>query len=192
MLPAKGVDIREVTGMADTELLLSLAEIAGVFVGFGALIAVRSAGPSQALEVAPVRGVVLAGMMVIVAALAPLTLGRYDLSGHQVLALSSVLVLITYAGLILVHRQAPEYTEVASSLGRSGRFAVARDAVETVAFVLVVGIPTVALLVIAVGLLPELEAALYFTAVVLFLVQAAWTLLWLVFMERRPAGVGPG
>jgi hypothetical protein len=50
-----------------------------------------------------------------------------------------------------------------------------------------------------VGLLPDLETALYFTAVVLFLVQAAWTLLWLVFMEQHPVassavphGVGQG
>jgi hypothetical protein len=27
----------------------------------------------------------------------------------------------------------------------------------------------------------------YLTVVVLFLIQAAWTLLWLVFRERRPA-----
>ena len=37
--------------MPDVDLLLSLAEIAGVFVGFGALIAVRSAGPREAYEV---------------------------------------------------------------------------------------------------------------------------------------------
>ena len=44
--------------MQDTELFLSLAEIAGVFVGFGALIAVRSGGPTEAgpgPATAPVR-----------------------------------------------------------------------------------------------------------------------------------------
>ena len=51
--------------------------------------------------------------------------------------------------------------------------------------------PTTGPDVIVVDLLPELDTALYFTAVVLFLVQAAWTLLWLVFMERRRAGDGP-
>ena len=38
--------------MQDTELFLSLAEIAGVFVGFGALISVRSGGPTEVDEVA--------------------------------------------------------------------------------------------------------------------------------------------
>ena len=106
--------------MQDTDLLLSLAEIAGVFVGFGALIAVRSGGPGLPFEVAPVRGVVMGGMMVIVAALAPLTLGRYDLTDHQVFALSSVLVLVSYGGLALIHRRAPEYKAVPVALsGRS-------------------------------------------------------------------------
>src|SRR5512135_2682642 len=77
--------------MQDTELFLSLAEIAGVFVGFGALIAIRSGGAGEAQDVAPLRGVVMTGMTTVIAALAPVTLGRYDLTGHQVLALSSVL-----------------------------------------------------------------------------------------------------
>lgn len=40
--------------MAGTELLIPLAEVAGVFVGFGALIAVRRDGPTEPQEVAPV------------------------------------------------------------------------------------------------------------------------------------------
>ena len=43
--------------MQDTEMFLSLAEIAGVFVGFGALISVRSGGPSDAHEVTCIRWV---------------------------------------------------------------------------------------------------------------------------------------
>jgi hypothetical protein len=168
--------------MQDTGLFLSLAEIAGVFVGFGALIAVRSGGASDPFEVGPMRAVVLTGMMTIIAALAPVTLGRYDLTAHQVLALSSVLVLVSYSGLAYIHARAPEYKVVAAATKRSGWFRV----VEDVAYALIVGGPILALIVVAMGLLPELEAALYFTVVVLILVQAAWTLLWLVFMERRP------
>jgi hypothetical protein len=173
--------------MQDADLLLELAGIAGVFVGFGALIAVRSGGASDAIEIAPMRGVVIAGMMTIIAALTPVTLGRYDLTGHQVLALSSVVVLISYVGLLSMHRRAPEFRAVEATYPRrSGRFRVVRDAAESLAMVLVVGGPVLALVVVAVGLLPDLEAPLYFTVVVLCLVQAGWTLLWLVFMERRP------
>ena len=62
--------------MQDTELFLSLAEIAGVFVGFGALIASGAGGASEPQEVAPMRLVVGFGMLTIIAALAPVTLGR--------------------------------------------------------------------------------------------------------------------
>ena len=170
--------------MQDVELFLSLAEIAGVFVGFGALIAVRSGGESDPFEVGPMRGVVLAGMMTIIAALAPVTLGRYDLTVHQVLALSSVLVLVSYSVLAMIHRHTPEYAVVSATLSeRSQGIQLA----ERVASVPIMGGPIIALIVIVLGVAPELETALYFTVVVLLLVQAAWTLLWLVFSQRRPA-----
>ena len=97
--------------MQDTELFLSLAEIAGVFVGFGALIAVRSGGAGEPQEVAPMRLVVGFGMLTVIAALAPVTLGRYDLTGHQVLVLSSVLVAVVFVVIVFVHVRAPEYKE---------------------------------------------------------------------------------
>jgi len=55
--------------MQDADLLLSLAEIAGVFVGFAALISIRSDSTSEAYEVTYVRAVVSFGLMVVVAAL---------------------------------------------------------------------------------------------------------------------------
>jgi len=49
------------------------------------------------------------------------------------------------------------------------------------------GIPTViAVILIVLGLRPELEAALYRTVVVLFLLGAGATLLELVYQQRRP------
>ena len=42
--------------MQDTELFLSLAEIAGVFVGFGALIAVRSGAAMRRTRSTPSAG----------------------------------------------------------------------------------------------------------------------------------------
>ncbi len=129
------------------------------------------------------RGVVLAGMMTIIAALAPVTLGRYDITEHQILALSSVLVLVCYGVLASIHQNTPEYGVISATLSERRR----RDRLlEDVASVLIIGGPIVALIAIMLGVAPALEAALYFTVVVLLLVQAAWTLLWLVFMERRP------
>jgi len=57
--------------MQNPELFIHLAEIAGVFVGFGALIAVRSGGASGRVEVGLTRGMVALGVVVIVAGFAP-------------------------------------------------------------------------------------------------------------------------
>lgn len=127
--------------MQDADLFMGLAGIAGVFVGFAALIAVRSGGPSDPLEVAPMRMVVSLGMLTIVAALAPVALGRYDLTDHQVWALSSALALVGWLLMGAVSARTPEY--------RAG-WAMSISAAR-------------------------------------LLLTAGWTLLMLVFAQRRPA-----
>jgi len=171
--------------MQDTELFMSLAEIAGVFVGFGALIAVRSGGAGEPQEVTPMRVVVGLGMLTVVAALAPVVIGRYDLGDHEVLVMSSVLVAIAFAVLWFVHVRSPEY-RTARAIVMETRPTI-QSALENAASLLIVGGSALALVAIVLGVAPELEAALYLTVVVLLLVLAAWTLLWLVFMQRRPA-----
>ncbi len=171
--------------MQDADLFLSLAGIAGVFVGFGALIAVRSGGPSEPQEVAPVRIVVAMGVMTVIGALAPVTLGRYDLTDHQVLALSSVLVLVGSFGISFMHIRTPEYKVVMGS-SRSGTSRVVA-VVEFAAWVLLIGGAVLALIIVMLGLLPDVEAALYFTVLVLILLLAVWALMSLVFMPRPPA-----
>jgi hypothetical protein len=173
--------------MQDADLLLSLAGIAGVFVGFGALIAVRSGGPSEVDEVAPMRTVVAMGMMTIIAALAPVTLGRYDLTDHQVWALSSALALVGFLGMIAVSARTPEYRA-----GWAMSVAAARLTPGDVVAWAIYGLYMIVLgltpIIIMLGVAPDLEAALYFTYVVLILLGAGWTLLDLVFSRRRPAG----
>ena len=171
--------------MQDTELFMELAGIAGVFVGFGALIAVRSGGAGEPQEVAPMRLVVGFGMLTVIAALAPVTLGRYDLGDHEVLALSSVLIAIVFGALWFVHVRAPEYKE-AVPIVMATRPTI-QKVLENAASLLILGGSAIALLAIVLGVAPELETALYFTVVVLLLIVAVWTLLWLVFMQRRPA-----
>jgi len=167
--------------MQDTDLFMELAGIAGVFVGFGALIALRSGGASEPQEVSPVRVTVAAGMMTIIGALAPVALGLYDLSAHQVWVLSSVLVVLGMFGITFKHIRSPEYKAYAAS----GRLRPS-DAVGLVAWILLVGGMLLAPVIIVLGLAPDLEAALYFTVLVLILVLAVWALMSLVFAQRRP------
>jgi hypothetical protein len=166
--------------MQDTDLFMELAGIAGVFVGFGALIAVRSGGPSQPEELAPMRGMVSMGMLTVVAALAPVTLGCRDLGEHQVWALSSALVLVGLIGLVVTQALTPEY-RAAMRIRR--RVEVVEDAASALLMIVMVLAP----IIIVLGLAPDLEAALYFTVVVLTLLGAGWLLLDLVISQRRPA-----
>jgi hypothetical protein len=166
------------------DLFLELAAIAGVFVGFGALIAIRSGGASDTFEVAYMRGVVSMGLLTIVAALTPVTLSRYPLEDHQVWASSSIAVLLGLLVVGVANALTPEYRSdttlrVWATLPRwfvvGGMAAVA----------LVLAWVIVAPIVILVGLAPELEGALYFTVAVLTLLWAGWLLLQMVFRGRQ-------
>lgn len=167
--------------MQDTELLLSLAEIAGVFVGFGALIAVRSGGASGPYEVAYMRMVVWLGMLTVIAALTPVTLDRYGLTEHQILALSSLLVVACQSAMIALGVRTPELRAAEAALSQKQRIG---EGLATAFFAMVT---VIAVVTIVLGLAPGLEAALYLTVVVLILMGAAMTLLELVYAQHRPA-----
>jgi len=176
--------------MSETEALVPLAEIAGVFVGFGALIAVRSGGPTEAQVVAPMRAMVSMGMLTIVAALAPGVLSRFDRAGHELWALSSALTLAGWIILIFASFRTPEYREGWAAEIEKER--AKRPGLLTVVGTAFYGLYMIAAsltpIVILLGVAPDLEAALYYALVVLILLGAGWTLLELVFMERLPEG----
>ena len=172
--------------MQDADLLVGLAGIAGVFVGFAALIAIRSGGPTDPLEVAPMRMMVSMAMLTIVAALAPVALGRYDLTDHQVWALSSALILACWFLIVVVSSRTPEYRAGWATSIAETRLTPS-DVVGWAFYALYMIVLLVAPIVIVLGAVPELEAALYFTVVVLILLAAGWILLGLVFAQRRPA-----
>jgi hypothetical protein len=166
--------------MQDVELLLSLAEIAGVFVGFAALISVRSGGASDAHEVTYIRAVVTSAIWVVVAALAPVIVSRYDLAGHGLWLACSLLALVLLLGQWIVNERTTESRELGAAYSRA-------QTIVVMASYLGLMIPTIAALVLVVlGLFPDQEPALYLTAVGLGLVMGALTLLFLVFSQRHP------
>ena len=175
--------------MQDGDLFLEIAAIAGVFVGFGALIAVRSGGASGRIEVGYMRGVVSIGALTIVAALAPVTLARYDLTEHEVWVLSSAIVVIGWVVFFVVNARTQEYrANWAADLdvARTGQRSRWPEMVNLAAFFLYLLVMFVVPIVIVLGMVPELEAAFYFTEVVLILAGAGWTLLLLVYAQRTP------
>ena len=175
--------------MADTELLIPMAEIAGVFVGFGALIALRSGGPTDPWEVAPMRWVVSFGMAAVVAGLTPGVVGRFDLAEHAVWALSSAVCLVGALAVFAAHLRTPEYrqswraTLAEDRAGSRPRWVVLAALVPVLLLAVLLWVTPI---IIIGGVVPELEAALYNAYAALLLLGAGWTLLSLVFAQRRP------
>ncbi len=164
--------------MQDADLLVALAGIAGVFVGFGALISTRDADAS---ELWLIRNVVNGGLMVVAAALVPVVVARYDLAGHELWRLSSLIVLaLDWAVIILLHTRR-EHMAMQALQTRAARAALSST-------ILFLEAPAqIALILVVLGLFPAVEPALYLTAVVLLLFEAAVILVMLVYTQGRPA-----
>jgi hypothetical protein len=168
--------------MQDTELFLSLAEIAGVFVGFGALIAVRSGGTSDTWGVASVGMVVWGGIQVVVLALVPVAISRFPVADHA-LWMSSSLIFLAFFWVLgeAVERVFPERMAVRAAWPLKARWQA-----ELVFGLLLILPMNLALIVILLGVLPDLEAALYFAALVLLLFTDTLMLLFMVTSGGRP------
>ena len=178
--------------MQDTQLFLSLAEIAGVFVGFGALIAVRSGATMEVSEINGVRWVVTAAIWAVIAALAPIIISSYGVSGHDLWLVGSLLALALLVVMMVVFLWAPENQEVlADNLAHVPRVLTVLVMVPTVWVPLVLLV--LALVLVVLGPVPNQEEALYLTAVGLGLFIGALGLFVVVFWRRRvQASVLPG
>jgi len=166
--------------MQDVELYLSLAEIAGVFVGFGALISVRSGGASDAHEVTYIRGVVTSAIWVVIAALAPVIASRHDIAGHELWLVCSLLALVLYLGMWIVSERMTESRELGAAYSRAQTVGVVASYLSLTVLLIA------ALILIVLRLFPDQEPALYLTAVGLGLSLGALSLLLLVFSQRGP------
>ena len=166
--------------MQDADLLVQLAGIAGVFVGFGALISVRSGGASDAHEVTYLRTVMSFAIWVVIAALTPVIVSRYDITGHALWMPCSLLALALWLGLWIVGERTTEAREAVAA------YSLAQSVGLTAPFLLLIVPLLGALMLVVLGPFPDQEPALYLTAVVLGLFVGAVALLMLVFSQRRP------
>jgi hypothetical protein len=166
----------------DADIFLSIAEIAGVFVGFGALI---SFSPDRAVEArAPLRTVVTIGLVVLVAALLPVALARYGLTDRALWGWSSGGFLFVIWLAILVPLLDTEQ--------RTWMKADAKANPALTMFLLAfLELPIqVPLALVVLGVVTTLASAFYVTALVLNLFEAALVLARLVFARSEPADWG--
>jgi hypothetical protein len=166
--------------MQDTELFLSLAEIAGVLVGFGALIAVRSSATMEVGEINGIRWVMTTGIWVVIVALAPTIISSYGATGHGLWLLCSLLALAFLVVMIWVFARTPEnQAELDHNLATVPRAKIALVMVPT--FWLPLALLVLALVLVVLGPLPDQEQALYVTAVAVGLYMGALALFVAVF-----------
>jgi hypothetical protein len=165
----------------ETGLFVAIAEIAGVFVGFGALISVTRRSEVAAEHLGSVRAVVTAGLTVVVAALVPVALGAYGLTGRPLWFLSSLAFLVLGWAVIGLALRAPENRRLMAGLARD-------RPVSSLFFWLVLEVPIqVPLLLAVLGPFPDLDPAFYTTALVFNLFEAAFVLAQLVYSQRADA-----
>lgn len=141
------------------------------------MISVRSGGASEPQEVAYIRSMVSIAVWVAVAALAPVTLSRFGVAGHDLWLACSALALVLLLVVWAVNYRTPEMRQ---------EYAWARLMREGAVNALLLVSLVVTLILVALGLVPDQEPALYLTAVELGLLGTALTLLFLVFSQRRP------
>ena len=164
----------------DIGLFLAIAEIAGVFVGFGALISFTRRSEIEPTQLGQIRAVVTSGLVVIVAALLPVGLSLYGVEGHSLWFLSSLIFLLLVWAVIVLSLRRPENRQIIASETQA-------SPAMAVFFWLLLELPIQIPLVLAVlGPFPDLEPGLYTTALVFNLFEAAFVLARLVYWQASP------
>lgn len=154
------------------DLFISLSAIAGIFIGFGALITVST--PNDNITLGLLRGIVSVGLLTLVGCLIPVLLGRYGIQNDLLWRWSSgvFFVLIWFS---LLHPKARQVFIAQFKLNLKA----------ALFFWIVIEIPIqLPLILIIFGAYPNLHAALYTTAIILNLVQAGILLVQIVYTEK--------
>jgi hypothetical protein len=161
----------------DVDLFVTIAEIAGIFVGFGALISVTRRAEIETSKLWRVRGLVTMGLGVVIASLIPIGLYRYGVTGHDLWFTCSLIYLLLNWTVSIWSLRKPEVRELVITDVRA-------NPVMAVFFWLLLEIPLqVPLFLILLGLYPNLEPAFYTTAIFFGLFEAAFVLSQLVYSK---------
>lgn len=167
----------------ETELFVHFAEIAGVFIGFGALMSVRSARPSDPHDVLYVQAVLALGVWVVLAALLPIAVSRYGVGGPGLWRPCALAALVIWAVLL-------------AALGRTSASRAINTAPERIDRLFpLVGLPLHvaidgSLLLVLGGPWQGRGEALYLTALSAGVTFAGYTLLMSGLSQTHPSPTG--
>ena len=144
------------------EIFIGIAHIAGIFVGFEALISA-----THQKEVERIRGIVTVGLMTIIASLIPIGLASYGFSGHMLWFWSSLIYFCLNWIVIILSLRRSEDREYMKTQSKA----------SMIFFWLIFEVPLeVSLILSIIGLFPDLEQAFYTTALLFNLFSAAYVL----------------
>jgi len=162
------------------ELLATLAGIAGIFVGFGALVASSDQDGANPRDLSTITAVSVIGLLTLVGALVPIALGGFGLSGRTLWGWSSG-IFFALIWLTILH-----------PVNRPNVMATIKTDPKGAAFFWLVLEPMIQVpLVMAIfGVFPEHGAAFYQIAVIVNLIEAAQLMLLTVLTRSQPANTG--
>lgn len=166
----------------DIELFIGIAHIAGIFVGFGALISLTGRDEIEVSQLGRIRSVVTSGLLVIVASLIPIAFDRYGITGHIFWFLCSLIFFFLNWAVIIFSLRNPENKEAAVNQIKSNK-------VLTILFWILLEIPLqIPLILTIIGLFPSLEPAFYTTALFFSLFEAIFVLGQVVYSQSNLSG----
>jgi hypothetical protein len=161
----------------DVELFIALAEIAGIFVGFGALISITRKNAIEFSQLGRLRGVVSIGLVVIVTSLIPVGISRYGVTGHNLWLICSIIFLFLMWTMSLMSLRKRKYRELLVNQSRENPF------MNLFFWVFLEAPIHVSLILVVLGIYPEFEPALYTTALLFNLFEAIFVLVQIVHYQ---------
>lgn len=167
----------------DVELFVHFAEIAGAFIGFGALISLRSAHVTDLHDVVYLKAVLMLGVWVVFAALIPIVVSRYGIHGHALWLWAAVVVLALWLVVLITFGRRPETRAINQNAEPIDRFF---PLVGAPLHAVIVG----SLVLTIVGVWRSADAARYVTALAAAVVFAGYTLLTFVLSQKHDVGAG--
>lgn len=162
----------------DFNLLIRIAQLAGVFVGFGALISVLDSRNANRSQLTQIRAVVSIGLIVIVASLLPIGLGRYGVTGQDLWRVCGLVFLVLVWAVTILSLRMTEGRQLALTRVQS-------NPLGTAFFWIALEIPLqVPLILTVIGSHAHLAPAFYITALILHIFEAAFVFAQFVYSQQ--------
>ena len=165
----------------DIELFIAISEIAGVFVGFGALISLTRKNAIEYAQLGRLRGVVSVALVVIVASLIPVGFSRYGLAGHDFWLVCSIIFLFLVWAQIVLSLSKAKNRELLTIQTYDNPLA-------SMFFWIMLEAPIhISLILTIFGIYPDFEPAFYTTALIFHLFEATFLLVQIVNYQMKPS-----